>query len=346
MKTSKIKFLFFLVVLGIVLYYWGQPHPFQQFKHDVSNIFNGKNEKKKEPWTREGREDNVASDTKENDTEAADNEASDTKSSSKKDNSIVDILKDAVEEGTKTLPNIKDEVFKDNSSSNVVFKDLDKYKPYSSKDKEIVRHTGYMLSYQEDYEQASWVLHLLKSEAAKGTEPRSNEFMADPEVSTGSAVTQDYSRSGYDRGHLCPAGDFKYDHELQNETFYMSNMSPQAPDFNRGIWSDLESRIRKWAQDRGDLIVVTGPILRQGLEFIGKRNQIAVPEYYYKIVYDPRDKQAIAFLMPNQASYETVRSFAVSIDSIEKKTGIDFFAKLPESLQKQIESEVNVDDWF
>jgi endonuclease G len=122
MKTSKIKFLFFLVVLGIVLYYWGQPHPFQQFKHDVSNIFNGKNEKKKEPWTREGREDNVASDTKENDTEATDNEASDTKSSSKKDNSIVDILKDAVEEGTKTLPNIKDEVFKDNSSSNVVFK--------------------------------------------------------------------------------------------------------------------------------------------------------------------------------------------------------------------------------
>ncbi len=333
MKITKFKFLVFLFFLGLFLYYWGQPHPFERFKNDISGLFNTEKKKAKEPWTREGRGDTEASDTKSNE-----DVASDTRKPPK-DRSIVDILKDAVEEGKSVLPS-------PSGGTSERIEGLEQFIPSAKNNTEIVRHTAFMLSYQEEYEQASWVLHILKQEASEGTEPRSNEFMADPKVQSGSAVSQDYSRSGYDRGHLCPAGDFKYDKALQDETFYMSNMSPQAPDFNRGIWSDLESRVRKWAKERGDLVIVTGPILSEGLSYIGKRNQVAVPEYYYKIVYDPNAQQAIAFLMPNEGSHALIKSFAVSIDELEKKTGIDFFAKLPDSVEKKIESRVSIDDWF
>jgi endonuclease G len=183
-------------------------------------------------------------------------------------------------------------------------------------------------------------------EAAYGKEGRSNEFLPDPLVESGSAVTQDYSRSGYDRGHLCPAGDFRHDRALEDETFYMSNMSPQMPDFNRGIWSDLENKVRSWVKKRGELIIITGPILKKGLPTIGRMNKIAVPEKFYKIIYDPATEEAIAFIFPNEGSVELVKSFTISIDELETMTGIDFFAKLPDSLEQKIEVNNNVDDWY
>lgn len=250
------------------------------------------------------------------------------------------------EKSTKSKSKASAEETTYSASKSLSFKELEKYLPVGKNDDEIVRHTAIILSYQEAYEQPSWVLHLLKKEADAGSEERSNQFVEDPLVSTGSAVTQDYARTGYDRGHLCPAGDFKYDKALSDETFYMSNMSPQEPDFNRGIWKETEDQIRKWAKVKGDLVILTGPVLTKNLSFIGKKNKVAVPKYYYKIVYDPRKKQAIAFLMPNQGSEQPKESFVVSIDKIEKTTGIDFFPKLPDSVEEQIEAEVAPEKWF
>ncbi|MFD1818833.1 endonuclease G [Pseudarcicella hirudinis] len=325
---SKIKFLIFLIFLGIFLYYLGKSNPLNSFKKDVSKIFNHKKSNNAEPWTRAGRGDTIAVDDK---TRTEESVATDEKGN-KEESSLFDIFKskDKDEPG---------EVASDDNS-------LEQFIPVSSTNKEIVRHKAYILNYCEEYEQASWVLHKLVKEAAFGRELRSNEFMPDPLVESGSAIPQDYSRSGYDRGHLCPAGDFRHDKVLQDETFYMSNMSPQVPDFNRGIWSDIENKIRSWVKRRQNLIVVTGPVLKQGLPSIGRRNQVAVPEQYYKIVYDPAKEQAIAFLIANQPSFELIKSFTVSIDEIEKLTKIDFFAKLPDSLEKKIETQNNTDDWF
>jgi endonuclease G, mitochondrial len=223
---------------------------------------------------------------------------------------------------------------------------LDKYLPAYDSDAIIIRHKPYILRYEEKYEQASWVVHKLLDKAKYGTADRSNNFQPDPEVETGTALPNDYSRSGYDRGHLCPAGDFRFDKDLEDETFYMSNMSPQEPDFNRGIWSNLELKARDWAAERGYVIVVTGPVLKDGLETIGKKNAISVPKQYYKIIYDPEKQEAIAFLMKNEGSYDSLQNFVVSIDALERLTGINFFAKLPDAIEKKIESESSIGKWF
>lgn len=100
---------------------------------------------------------------------------------------------------------------------------------------EIIRHKYYTLSYNEDHEQANWVHYKLNPTLLDGTMPRINSFKADPNVSTKSAELSDYKGSGYDRGHLAPAGDIKYSKESMIESFFLSNMSPQNPSFNGGI---------------------------------------------------------------------------------------------------------------
>ncbi len=123
-------------------------------------------------------------------------------------------------------------------------------------------------------------------------------------------------------------------------------MSPQNPDFNRGIWSNLEDKVRHWVVSRKQLIIVTGPVLKKGLKTIGKSNLVAVPNSFYKIVYDSESEEAIAFLIPNEGSSKSIKSFAVSINAIEKLTSIDFFAKLPDDLEQKIETNVKIEDWF
>ena len=330
---GKIKFLFFLLILGIFLYYFGKPNPMNSVTTDFNKIFGNSAKNESEPWTRAGRGDTVASDNGTDITE-------DIK------DKIKDKVVEQIEEKKKSILDIFKEEVLDSKEDSKVSTDLDQYIPSSKMNKEIVRHSAFILSYQEEYELASWVLHRLVKDAAYGREGRSNTFLSDPLVESGSAVTQDYSRSGYDRGHLCPAGDFRHDRALEDETFYMSNMSPQLPDFNRGIWSDLENKVRSWVKKRGELIIVTGPILKKGLPTIGRMNQIAIPEKFYKIIYDPATEEAIAFLFPNEGSVELVKSFTISIDELEVMTGIDFFAKLPDSLEQKIEVNNNVNDWY
>ena len=324
---GKIKFLVFLLFLGIVLYYWGKPSPMKSLQNDFAKIGSQKKSKEKEAPNQEEET------TNEEET------GSFTDDVSKK-------IKEKVE--SSVLETIQEKVFGNSNKheENTDGGTLDDYIPYFKNNTEIVRHKAFILNYREEYEQASWVLHRLGKEAVDGHEARSNEFIEDPLVETGSAHTRDYSRSGYDRGHLCPAADFKHDKELQDETFYMSNMSPQNPDFNRGIWSNLEDKIRHWVISRKQLIIVTGPVLKKGLKTIGKSNLVAVPNSFYKIVYDPETEEAIAFLIPNEGSTKSIKSFAVSINAIEKLTSIDFFAKLPDDLEQKIESNVKIEDWF
>ena len=334
---SKIKFLFFLLILGIFLFYFGKPNPIRSLKSDFDQIFKNSSNREPEPWTREGRGDTIATDEGTSIAEDIEKTVRDK---------VKETVDEEIEAKKKSILDIFKEEVLGNEEDNKVSADLESYIPFSKTNKEIVRHNAFILSYQEEYELASWVLHRLVKEAAYGREARSNEFLPDPLVESGSAVTQDYSRSGYDRGHLCPAGDFRHDKELEDETFYMSNMAPQMPDFNRGIWSDLENKVRSWVKKRGELIIITGPILKNGLPMIGRKNQVAVPEKFYKIIYDPAKEEAIAFLFPNKGSIELVKSFTISIDELEIITGIDFFAKLPDSLEQKLEVNNNVEDWY
>lgn len=219
--------------------------------------------------------------------------------------------------------------------------------PASLPHEEIIHHTYYTLSYNETHEQANWVAYELTSDETKAVYSRSNKFMTDPLVSTKTANDTDYKNSGYDRGHLAPAGDMVWSDIAMKESFYYSNMSPQEPGFNRGIWKKLEGQVRSWAIEYHSIYIVTGPVLTDHLKTIGY-NKVSVPEYYYKVILNYSDSTTIGigFIMPNKSSNEALQQFAVSIDSIEAITNIDFFPALPNKIENEIESKVSISLWI
>jgi len=211
----------------------------------------------------------------------------------------------------------------------------------------LVHHTYYTLSYNEKFEQANWVCYTLTdSMVLKGGEERSNQFKMDLLVPTGSAKSSDYTKSGYDRGHLCPAGDMGFNPKAMLESFMMSNISPQKPDFNRGIWKELESSVRVWAKKEHKIIVVTGPVFKDNKGTIGK-DEVLVPGYFYKVILDlTGEPRIIAFLLPNEKSDRPIKDFAVTTDEVERLTGFDYFSELPDSLETKLESKVELGGWF
>ena len=220
--------------------------------------------------------------------------------------------------------------------------------PKFKKKEQVVKHLGYALCYDENYEQAKWVAYRLTAAMCNNNvEERTDDFREDKAIKTGSAIPGDYKKSGYDRGHLCPAGDMAWSEIAMSESFFMSNMSPQAPKFNRGIWKTLESEVRAWAKKEEELYIVTAGVLEKGLPTIGDKNKVAIPKYYYKIVLDVygKEKKAIAFIMPNEGSKQSIFDFAVSIDSVERLTQINFFPALPDAIENNLESQISVELW-
>ncbi len=204
----------------------------------------------------------------------------------------------------------------------------------------IVCHTGYCLSYDETYKLAKWVAYELTLEETQGIIGRSDKFKPDPLIARNSATLDDYKKSGYDRGHLAPAADMKWSIQAMQESFFLSNMCPQDKSFNRGIWKKLEEEVREYAKHNKQIKVVTGPILQEGLTVIGP-NRISIPRYFYKALldYSQPSVKAIAFLMKNERSELPLSQFVVSIDSLEKVSGIDFFPLLPDADENKLEKE-------
>ena len=216
----------------------------------------------------------------------------------------------------------------------------------SSTTSSVIKHKYYSVSYNEKYEQAEWIAYKLTSAMIAGYAERKNNFKEDPLVSSGSASLADYKGSGYDRGHLCPAADMKISQEAMNESFYMSNMSPQDPSFNRGIWKSLEEKVRSWAATETEVYVVTGGILTSVNKTIGA-NQVGVPQEYYKIVYDysGNNTKMIGFILPNKKGEKQLPEYVVPVNRIETITGIDFFPQLPDEIEEALESKSNYSAW-
>ena len=211
----------------------------------------------------------------------------------------------------------------------------------------IVEREGYALGYIEYHEQPAWVQYIMTAdEVSRRAAKRGDDFRPDPEIPTGSATPQDYTRSGYDRGHLAPAADMSFSVRTMSESFYMSNMSPQAPQFNRGIWSKLEKQVRHFATKERRIVVVTGPILPAEKTITIGANRVTVPEFYYKVIYDttPPEKM-IGFVLPNKGSKADLRTFAVTVDRVEELTGLDFFSEVPQPKQEQLERTITVESW-
>jgi endonuclease G len=194
---------------------------------------------------------------------------------------------------------------------------------------EIIDHIYFQLGYSEDHEQALWVSYeLTKEQLLLPNVDRTDFFTEDPNVSTRSAHHRDYTRSGYSRGHLVPAADMAFSKESMARSFHMSNISPQLSAFNGGIWRELEELCRDWTFENESLYIVSGPIfLDQEVRKIGKSSKVSVPSHFYKVILT-KDWDGIAFIIPHRMCTESVMRFSVSIDSVERITGLEFFDNL------------------
>ena len=214
---------------------------------------------------------------------------------------------------------------------------------------QIIQHEGYTVSYNADYRIANWVAYVLTDKEARSDKAeRQNKFVVDPLVKGASATNEDYTRTGYDRGHLAPAGDMKWSEKAMRESFYLSNITPQKPGLNRGIWKELEEQIRLWARENGAVLIATGPVIPdEELNRLGK-NRVGVPRQFYKVLCMVVNNQleGVGFLFENRDYGTTpLRQMMVPIDRVEQVTGIDFFPALPDDEERQMEATVHTDLW-
>ncbi|QDK81161.1 DNA/RNA non-specific endonuclease [Spirosoma sp. KCTC 42546] len=330
-NTLVILFVFFLI--GLFLHYGGRTQPVVAFWNDFRQMIGlGR--------SRSDREDSNPYKAPEPNSDETTDKRGGGKSSSSDESEASDVNSNKPSEA---------------SSGNQRFdfeKQVDFLLPISRANGELIRHEGYTLSYRDQYKDAEWVAYpLLAYETTGDADRKYEQFKPDPSVENGTALPADYTRSGYDRGHLAPAADFKFSQRMMRETFFMSNITPQEPQFNRGIWSDLENQVRLWARRDNGLYVVTGPVLKPGLPTIGKSNEVSVPAKFYKVILycNKPEIRMIGFLLNNEGSTNSIKDFVVPVDLIEQLTGLDFFPKIPDDLERKLESkgrEEVVDEWF
>jgi endonuclease G len=212
----------------------------------------------------------------------------------------------------------------------------------------VTHHSAMALCYSDKHEQAKWVAHIIVPDIITGKLNRTNDFRPDSLIAGGSADKGDYWDTGYDRGHLAPSADFRWNLKAMSESYFYSNMSPQRPELNRESWAELENLMREYVLAHNEpLYMYTGPILRDGLPTIGKTTKVSIPEKYYKIAYDITGDTvtAIAFVYDNAACPNPTLSYAVPIDQVETLTGIDFFPTLPDDLEAKLEASFTPELW-
>lgn len=211
----------------------------------------------------------------------------------------------------------------------------------------ILKRSGYTVSYNKDLRVPNWVAWHLTLAHLKGNSKRSEStFHEDTDVPAPRAVDYDYVRSGYDRGHMCPAGDNKWSRKAMDESFLFTNICPQAPSLNRGDWNEMEQACRNWTKQYGDLYIVCGPIFyKKRHKTIGK-NKVAVPDAFFKVVLCMKgNPKAIGFIYKNGDGNRLKGDYANSVDEVERITGIDFFPSLPDNIEDKVEAQCNIDDW-
>lgn len=205
----------------------------------------------------------------------------------------------------------------------------------------LLCRTGYLLAHDPDRKTPIWVAEHLTYQKAVATMARTNNFQPDPDLEEGErAELSDYKSSGYDRGHMAPAGDMRWDQQAMTESFYLSNMVPQVgKGMNQGIWKDMEEKVRHWALDRGELYIYTGPIYANEAPKTIGAGKVAVPTHIYKIVYDPIRVEAIAFIMPNaKLKSSDTPNYIVPIREVEEKTGLNFLSRLKPKIEEAVET--------
>ena len=212
---------------------------------------------------------------------------------------------------------------------------------------QILKRVAYTASYNSDLRIPNWVAWQLTGDHTEGKNKRAGvKFHEDTDVPMPRAVDFDYVRSGYDRGHLCPSADNRWDATAQEQSFLLTNVCPQDHNLNVGDWHELEILCRKWAKTYGSIYIVVGPVLFKGKHKTIGKNKVTVPEAFFKVVLCMEKKpKAIGFIYRNESGNRPKSYYVNTIDDVERITGIDFFPALPDKVENEVEATSSLDDW-
>lgn len=211
---------------------------------------------------------------------------------------------------------------------------------------QIIKRKSFAVSYNKVTKQPNWVAWQLTREHSDGSIGRNNSFYEDEEVPLPRATIEDYKRSGWSRGHMCPAGDNKWDAVAMRQTFSLINVCPQDANLNSGVWNSIEIDCRNWAKKFGEIFIVCGPVFyKQDHEVIGS-NEVYVPEAFFKVVLCLNgEPKGLGVVVRNTSGIKKKDLCYRSIDEVEEITGIDFFPSLSDDLENRVESEINLELW-
>lgn len=218
--------------------------------------------------------------------------------------------------------------------------------PLSGVSESIIYRKAYVVSYNKDTRNPNWVAWHLTAEHADGPCGRSDDFYEDDEVEAPRATLADYHRSGWSRGHMCPAGDNKWDEEAMHESFSLVNICPQDTRLNSGLWNSIEMNCRTWARRYGDIYIVCGPVYLNREHVTIGANRVVVPEAFFKVVLCLNGTpKAFGIVVRNNSGQRNRDLYYNSVDEVERVTGMDFFHTLPDDIENEVEATANIEEW-
>ena len=227
------------------------------------------------------------------------------------------------------------------------FSEVGTVAPIDGVTEQILKRKSYIVSYNKDTRCPNWVAWRLSGDHTTGDVGRmGNAFHEDMDVPEPRAINADFKDSGFSRGHLCPAGDNKWDRGAMYETFLLSNICPQNANLNSGVWNQIEISCRQWAERHGDLYIITGPMFfkSQELRLIGE-NQVAVPDAFFKVILCLNEPKAIGFICRNTDGNKRKDQYINSLSQVERLTGLHFFPMLDSEKRKLVEDHADINEW-
>ena len=210
------------------------------------------------------------------------------------------------------------------------------------RNEELLRKYAFTISYNNYMHNPNWVAWELTRKETEGKESRKSKFEPDPELRGYRVTHSDYTHTRFDRGHMAPAADMKWSKRAMQESFYTTNICPQNQSLNRGDWNDLEEICRAWAKKYGTVYIACGPVYKTRTPKRLNKGNIAIPDQFFKVVliYNRKNPIAMGFLFDNVARSQSLKKYMVTVDSIEALTGLDFFSKVPDDVERRIEAIV------
>lgn len=214
--------------------------------------------------------------------------------------------------------------------------------PAISSSDSIIIYQGFVVSYDSEHLIPQWVAYELTSDEVDGTVSRSGSFGMDLNYKGRQATREDYSYSGWDKGHMAPAADMKWSQEAMWESFYLTNVCPQNHEFNGGDWLALEKKVREVAKRYGHVYVICGPIIGNNKCGSIGANNVTVPDKFFKafLVEAADGFHSIAFVMDNSGEHHALSDYILTVNELEKLTGIDLFVNLPDDIEDSVENSI------